>query len=74
MKAPGEYTHYDQPPDYPVWLVQMDGQLQLVGGPLAVITKDGQLIAVTPTPSQPYWGTCTVFIDALSGSVIAVYN
>jgi len=74
MRAPGDYTNYSKPSDYPVWLVQMDGQLLLIGGPLPVITKDGQLIAVTPTQSQPYRGTCMVIVDALTGQVIEVSN
>jgi hypothetical protein len=52
-----------------IWLVQMDGQLQLVGGP-PPITKDGQI--ATETPQQPSWGTCTVRLDAISGEIIDI--
>jgi hypothetical protein len=66
----GETTNYGIPMDTSVWLVQMDGQLQLVGGPAPVITEDSQV--VTPTPPQPFWGTCTVILDASSGTLILV--
>jgi len=73
MRAPGDYTNYGKPSDYPVWLVQMDGELQLIGGPPVLITQDGQLIQIAPT-SQPFWGTCNAIVDAVTGSVIAIYN
>jgi hypothetical protein len=69
-KVEGETTNYGIPMDTRVWLVQMDGQLQLVGGPAPVITEDSQV--ATPTPPQPIWGTCTVILDADSGAIILV--
>lgn len=66
----GETTNYGIPMETIVWLVQMDGQLQLVGGPPTEITKDNR--NNTPTPPQPFWGTCTVILDANSGSLITV--
>jgi hypothetical protein len=69
----GETTaDYGIPMDSQVWMVQMDGQLQLVGGPLPAATNDRKMS--TPTPSQPVWGTCTVVIDARSGKLIFVLN
>jgi hypothetical protein len=58
------------PMDTMVWLVQMDGQLQLVGGPAPIASPDGRFY--TPTPSQPFWGTCTVILDANSGRLYGV--
>jgi hypothetical protein len=66
----GETRNYGIPLDTKVWLVQMDGALQLVGGPLPAVTEDSQ--EVTPTPAQPFYGTCSVIIDANSGTVILV--
>jgi len=66
----GETTNYGIPMDTMVWLVQMDGQLQLVGGPAPVIMEDSQV--ATPTSPQPFWGTCTVILDANSGALIRV--
>lgn len=66
----GEATSYGMPMDAMVWLVQMDGQLQLVGGPAPVVTEGGQ--AATPTPPQPSWGTCTIIVNAGSGDIILV--
>ena len=70
IRVEGETTNYGIPMDTRVWLVQMDGQLQLVGGPLPVITEDSRV--ATPTPPQPFWGTCSVILDANSGRLISV--
>jgi hypothetical protein len=43
-------------------LVQMDGLLQLLGGPMPIATS-----GITPTPPAPWEGTCTVLIDATTG-------
>jgi hypothetical protein len=59
--ADGGSTRYDQPLSTTVWLVQMDGQLQLVGGVLPTPGGPGA------TPPQPFEGTCTVLIDANTG-------
>jgi hypothetical protein len=69
-RAAGEATNYGIPMDTLVWLVQMDGQLQLVGGPAPVVTGDSQV--AIPTPPQPFWGTCSVILDAGSGAIILV--
>ncbi len=69
-KVEGETTTYGKPMDTQVWFVQMDGQLQLVGGPQPVITLDRQ--TGTPTPPQPFFGTCIAVIDASSGDHIFV--
>jgi hypothetical protein len=66
----GGPTNYGIPMDTMVWQIQMDGQLQLVGGPAPVITPGGR--GATPTPPQPFWGTCTVIIDANSGRLFVV--
>ena len=70
----GYLTGDDLPPDMLVWIVQMDGNLQLVGGPLPVYTPDSQGHIATPTPSQPRWGTCIVPIDANSGKVLMILD
>ena len=68
--AEGETTNYGIPMDTKVWLVQMDGQLQLVGGPVAIVTEDSRV--VTQTPPKPFEGTCSVIIHASSGSIIVI--
>jgi hypothetical protein len=65
-RTAGSITNYDIPLDTLVWLVQMDGQLQLVGGPPPVITPG----SATPTPPQPFKGICSVILDANSGTLI----
>ena len=47
----------------PVWQVQMDGQLVLVGGP----APQPDMTAAPPTPFE---GTCTARIDAATGEWI----
>ncbi|HVN55996.1 MAG TPA: hypothetical protein VMT46_16805 [Anaerolineaceae bacterium] len=69
-KSENETTFNTQTLDTKVWLVQMDGELQLVGGPAPVPSIDPS--APTPTPPQPFQGTCSVILDATSGSVIVV--
>jgi hypothetical protein len=66
--AVGETDSYLHPLDTRVWLIQMDGQLQIVGGHPPAPNEAGQ--AATPTPTQPFWGTCTVVLDANSGELI----
>lgn len=66
----GEAISYGMPMDTRVWLVQMDGQLHLVGGPAPVVTEGGQ--AATPMPPQSGWGTCTVIVNAGSGDIILI--
>jgi hypothetical protein len=53
-----------------VWLVQMDGQLQLVGGPAPLPTPGAQ--SATAAPPTPFEGTCTVLVDANTGKLIEV--
>jgi hypothetical protein len=53
-----------------VWLVQMDGQFQLVGGPAPLPTPAAQ--SATAAPPQPFEGTCTVLVDANTGKFIKV--
>jgi hypothetical protein len=68
-RVEGETINYDIPVDTMVWLVEMDGQLQLVGGPPTLIPTD--IHAATSTPPQPFWGTCKVILNANSGTVIS---
>jgi hypothetical protein len=68
----GETTNYEIPMDTMVWLVQMDGELQLVGGPAPVITENSQV--ATSTPANPFWGTCSVILGANSGALISVHG
>jgi hypothetical protein len=68
-RSSGEYTNYDQPLNTLVWLVQMDGTLQLVGGPATMPAPPGVL---TATPPQPFEGTCSVLINANIGDWIGV--
>jgi addiction module HigA family antidote len=69
-RAAGETTNYDIPMDTLVWMVQMDGNLQLVGGPAPPVSPDGRYN--TPTPAQPFWGTCTAVLDAITGRLIFI--
>ena len=62
-----ETNSYSQPVDTWVWLVKMDGLLQIVGGP----PQRQDETAEPPTP-PPFWGTCTVIVDASTGDVITV--
>ncbi len=70
IRGEGETTNYGVPMDTRVWLVQMDGQLQLVGGPVPVPTEGGK--GITATPPQPFWGTCSVILDADSGTILVI--
>jgi len=65
-----ETNSYMQTLDTRVWLVQMDGQLLLVGGPPPAPTEVGQV--ATPTPPQPFWGTCSVILVADTGRGIEI--
>jgi len=69
-RTEGETTNYGRPMDMKVWMVQMDGELQVEGFPIASGTEGGQI--VTPTPSPPFWGTCTAVLEAVSGDLIFV--
>lgn len=53
---------YAQPLNTRVWFVQMDGQMQLVGGPAPTQTPIGQVATAIPHPL--WWGTCTYVLDA----------
>jgi hypothetical protein len=70
LTADGGFTNYEIPLDSPVWLVQMDGMLLLVGGPPTIVPTGNPV--VTPTPPQPFWGTCKVIINANTGNIIGV--
>jgi hypothetical protein len=70
IRVAGESINYGIPMDMKVWLVQMDGNLLLVGGPVPVSTPGGPVI--TPTPPQPFWGTCSAIINADSGALISI--
>jgi hypothetical protein len=61
-------TSYARPMNTLVWLVQMDGQLQLVGGPLPPGGRSGQPV---PTPLS-YFGTCSVVVDANTGEAFVI--
>jgi hypothetical protein len=74
IRIEGEVTNYGISMDTTVWLVQMDGQLQLVGGPPPVTTEDSHIVTVTPTSSLPFWGTCTVILDATSGVILIIHG
>ncbi len=52
----------------PAWQVELDGQLQVVGGPPTASAPMGQ--RVTATPPQPFEGTCTAVINAKTGDWI----
>jgi len=72
LREPGESNTYAIPMDRLVWLVQMDGTLQLIGGP-APIDEEGNRV-VNPTPRPPSWGTCTVILDATSGDRLSIHG
>jgi hypothetical protein len=65
-------TNYERPMSTRVWLVQMDGRLELVGGPPPPNTPLGQSAIQTPSPSR--FGTCSVFIDARTGVAFFVHD
>jgi hypothetical protein len=65
-------TNYERPMSTIIWLVQMDGRLELVGGPPPPNTPLGQSAIQTPSPSR--FGTCSVFIDAKTGDPFFVHN
>ena len=68
----GTTSNYGIPMDSQVWIIQMDGQLQLIGGPPPAAANDNRLSS--PTSSLPTWGTCTAVIDARSGKPIFEHN
>lgn len=68
----GETPQDGMSTDTMVWLVQMEGQMQLVGGPEP--TKARDTLATTPVSSQPFWGTCAVVLDANSGKIMSIRN
>lgn len=55
--------------DTKVWLVQMDGELQVSGGPRPPNTPFGQVATLTPPPV--FSGTCSVVILATTGEVLS---
>ena len=61
------YPTYGEQPDLLVWMVEMDGYLQLVGGPAPTPGGNGQKISPTP-----FWGTCTAVLDANTGKLIFI--
>ena len=63
-------SYYIQPMDTWVWLVKMDGMLQLVGGPISSMEL-ATPAELRPT-HQPFRGTCTVIVDASTGTLISV--
>jgi hypothetical protein len=65
-------SNFGIPMDSQVWQVQLDGQLQIVGGPPTESLNDSQL--PTSTPPKPFWGTCTAVVNATTGSIIFVHN
>jgi hypothetical protein len=69
-KTEEETTNFDISKETGVWLVQMDGLLQLVGGPAPEISADDQTAAEATL--QPFQGTCSAALDASSGDLIFV--
>jgi len=61
----GEHTSYPQPMNTTVWLVQIDGLFQRVGGPRLASGSE-------PTPSPPWTGTCLAIVDANKGDVLII--
>ncbi len=62
-------TSYGLTMTTPVWLVQMDGDMQQLGGPRPPDTPVGQLATATPPPV--FHGTCSVVIHASTGDVLS---
>lgn len=63
----GEHTSYSQPMNTTVWLVQIDGLFQRVGGPPLANGSE-------PTPSPPWAGVCLAIVDANKGDVLVIRN
>jgi len=63
----GEHTSYSQPTNTTVWLVQIDGLFQRVGGPRLASGSE-------PTPSPLWTGACLVIVDANKGDVLVIRN
>ena len=76
-KSLGNGGMFSQSLDSRVWLVEVDGLLQIVGGPMYVLTPTPigwtGTIAVRPAP-KPFRGTCTVILDADTGDMLIVYG
>lgn len=51
-----------------VWIVEMEGTWQLVGGPVPSPTPLGQ--AVSPTNTPMFFHSCCVVVDAIRGQII----
>ena len=72
-KLPGEWTSYDLPMETLVWVVEMEGYFQLIGGPAPTQTPLGQTTTAVIVPTAAPWrDTCTAIIRADTGFVIGV--
>lgn len=63
----GEHINYSQPMNTIVWLVQVDGLFQRIGGPPLAN-------GLEPTPSPPWVGVCLAIVDANKGDVLVIRN
>ena len=57
------------PTNVTVWIVEMDGIWQLVGGPAPLPTATGQIATSTPAPTLTF-NTCYTIINAATGNLV----
>jgi hypothetical protein len=53
-----------------VWLVEMEGTWEVLGGPAPSPTPTGQLVSPLPTPTPAWLHYCTATVDAATGRII----
>ncbi len=74
-KTAGENNSYSIAMDSLVWLVEMDGWFQIIGGPRVTSTPIGQTTTAVIMPTAAPWrGTCRAILDAKTGAVISIRN
>ena len=74
-KTTGENNSYSIAMNSLVWLVEMDGLFQIIGGPRVTSTPIGQTTTAVIVPTAAPWkGTCRAILDAKTGAVISIRN
>lgn len=67
VRSAGETTNYGLPAASKVWLVQLTGSFQVIGGPQG-------LLGASPTTSPPQTRFCKVIVEADKEHALGVHN